>query len=141
MVAMGSGTADVHHVPGYATLKKGADYKLQYLNANKLAISASNVKAKGTYYVVVVGTGMGPVYPAIQHMAPANFGRKYSAAVIGLQMASAYIGSTLMPMVFGHIQQAVGIAVREQPLSASRHGIVVSAVEVQRHARDRGGDS
>ena len=60
---------------------------------------------------VVVGTGMGPVYPAIQHMAPANFGRKYSAAVIGLQMASAYIGSTLMPMVFGHIQQAVGIAV------------------------------
>ena len=39
------------------TLKKGADYKLQYLNASKKAISASNVKAKGTYYVVVVGTG------------------------------------------------------------------------------------
>ena len=40
---------------------------------------------------VVIGTGMGPVYPAIQHMAPANFGKKYSAAVIGLQMASAYL--------------------------------------------------
>ena len=60
---------------------------------------------------VVTGTGMGPVYPAIQHMAPANFGRKNSAAVIGLQMASAYIGSTFMPMVFGHIQQAVGIGI------------------------------
>lgn len=60
---------------------------------------------------VVIGTGMGPVYPAIQHMAPANFGKRYSAAVIGLQMASAYIGSTLMPMVFGHIQQAVGIGI------------------------------
>lgn len=60
---------------------------------------------------VVIGTGMGPIYPAIQHMAPINFGKRYSAAVIGLQMASAYIGSTLMPMVFGHIQQAVGIGI------------------------------
>ncbi len=60
---------------------------------------------------VLTGTGMGPVYPAIQHMAPANFGKKYSAAVIGLQMASAYTGSTLMPTVFGHVQQGVGIAV------------------------------
>ena len=60
---------------------------------------------------VVIGTGMGPVYPAIQHMAPSNFGRRHSAAVIGLQMASAYIGSTFMPMVFGNIQQAVGIGI------------------------------
>ena len=60
---------------------------------------------------VVTGTGMGPVYPAIQHMAPANFGRKNSAAVIGLQMASAYIGSTFMPMVFGHLQETVGIGI------------------------------
>ena len=60
---------------------------------------------------VVIGIGMGPVYPAIQHMAPSNFGPKYSAAVIGLQMASAYIGSTFMPMVFGHLQQAVGIRI------------------------------
>ena len=60
---------------------------------------------------VVIGTGMGPVYPAIQHMAPKNFGEKYSAAVIGLQMASAYIGSTFMPMVFGNIQEKVGIGI------------------------------
>ncbi|MBQ6150119.1 MAG: MFS transporter [Mogibacterium sp.] len=60
---------------------------------------------------VVIGAGMGPVYPAIQHMAPANFGKKYSAAVIGLQMASAYVGSTFMPMVFGHLQQHIGIGI------------------------------
>ena len=70
-----------------------------------------------THYVfaaigfVVIGTGMGPVYPAVQHMAPVNFGKKYSAAMIGLQMASAYVGSTFMPMVFGILQQAVGISV------------------------------
>ena len=70
----------------------------------------------GSYLVpavgfVVIGTGMGPVYPSIQHMAPSNFGARHSAAVIGLQMASAYIGSTFMPMVFGHLQQAAGIGV------------------------------
>ena len=60
---------------------------------------------------VIIGTGMGPVYPAIQHMAPTNFGKKYSAAVIGLQMASAYVGSTFMPMVFGILQQNIGIGI------------------------------
>ena len=60
---------------------------------------------------VITGIGMGPVYPAIQHMAPKNFGRRNSAAVIGLQMASAYIGSTFMPTVFGLLQQAVGIGI------------------------------
>ena len=60
---------------------------------------------------VIIGTGMGPVYPAVQHMAPTNFGKKYSAAVIGLQMASAYVGSTFMPMVFGILQQHIGIGI------------------------------
>ncbi len=60
---------------------------------------------------LIAGTGMGPIYPAIQHMAPANFGKKYSAAAIGLQMASAYVGSTFMPMIFGRLQHAVGIGI------------------------------
>ena len=60
---------------------------------------------------VIIGTGMGPVYPSIQHMAPTNFGKRYSASVIGLQMASAYVGSTFMPMVFGNLQQHIGIGI------------------------------
>lgn len=60
---------------------------------------------------VVIGTGMGPVYPAVQHMAPANFGKRNSAAVIGLQMASAYVGSTFMPMFFGILQEHIGISI------------------------------
>ena len=60
---------------------------------------------------VVIGTGMGPVYPGIQHMTPTNFGARYSATAIGLQMASAYVGSTFMPMVFGIIQEALGIGI------------------------------
>ena len=60
---------------------------------------------------LVIGTGMGPIYPSVQHMAPVHFGRKFSAPVIGLQMASAYIGSTFMPTVFGIIQQNIGIGI------------------------------
>ena len=58
---------------------------------------------------LLIGIGMGPIYPSIQHMAPDNFGKRYSAAVIGMQMASAYVGSTLMPLCFGLLQQALGI--------------------------------
>lgn len=60
---------------------------------------------------VIIGTGMGPIYPAIQHMAPSNYGHRYSAAVIGLQMAFAYVGSTFMPLVFGYLQQDFGISI------------------------------
>ena len=60
---------------------------------------------------VLIGTGMGPVFPSIQHMAPINFDKRYSAAVIGLQMASAYVGSAFMPMVFGNIQEHTGIGI------------------------------
>ena len=47
---------------------------------------------------------MGPIYPSIQHLAPLYFGKKASATVIGLQMAAAYCGTTLMPFIFGLIQ-------------------------------------
>jgi len=60
---------------------------------------------------VIIGTGMGPVYPSIQHMAPEKFGKEYSAAVIGLQMSSAYVGSTFMPTVFGILQEHIGIGI------------------------------
>ena len=60
---------------------------------------------------VLIGIGMGPIYPAIQHMAPDHFGKEYSAAVIGLQMACAYTGSTFLPLVFGHLQQKLGMGI------------------------------
>ena len=60
---------------------------------------------------VLAGAGMGPVYPALEHMAPERFGRKHSAAVIGLQMAAGYVGSTFMPLVFGFFQQMLTIRI------------------------------
>ncbi len=50
---------------------------------------------------VVLGLGCAPVYPAIIHATPDHFGAENSQAIIGIQMAAAYTGSTLMPPVFG----------------------------------------
>ena len=59
--------------------------------------------------LVVVGFGCAPVYPSIIHLTPANFGAENSQAIIGIQMASAYAGSTLMPPVFGLLARHVSM--------------------------------
>ncbi|WP_261807204.1 MFS transporter [Lapidilactobacillus luobeiensis] len=51
--------------------------------------------------LVVIGLGCAPIYPAIIHATPMNFGAENSQAIIGVQMASAYVGSTFMPPLFG----------------------------------------
>ena len=53
--------------------------------------------------LVLIGLGSGPVYPCIIHSTPAHFGPQRSQALIGVQMASAYVGTCLMPPVFGLI--------------------------------------
>ena len=50
---------------------------------------------------VLVGVGCAPIYPCIIHSTPEIFGEDKSQAIIGVQMASAYVGSLLMPSVFG----------------------------------------
>ena len=57
----------------------------------------------------IVGFGCAPIYPSIIHSTPYNFGRENSQAVIGIQMAGAYVGSTFMPTLFGALESAAGI--------------------------------
>ncbi|MCI1747043.1 MAG: MFS transporter [Acidipropionibacterium sp.] len=59
--------------------------------------------------LVAAGLGCAPIYPSIIHATPTNFGSQYSHAVIGIQMASAYLGTTLMPPLFGLISARTGI--------------------------------
>lgn len=51
--------------------------------------------------LVIIGLGCAPIYPSIIHSTPAHFGAHRSQAVIGVQMASAYVGSMTMPPLFG----------------------------------------
>lgn len=59
---------------------------------------------------VIIGLGCAPIYPCIIHSTPHYFGADKSQAIVGVQMASAYIGSMLMPAIFGFIGQNVSMS-------------------------------
>ena len=59
---------------------------------------------------VVIGVGCSPIYPCIIHMTPDVFGRDKSQAMIGIQMAFAYLGFCIMPPLFGLIAEHISIA-------------------------------
>ena len=57
----------------------------------------------------LIGLGCAPIYPCIIHSTPEHFGAERSQAIIGVQMASAYIGTCLMPPLFGLIANHISI--------------------------------
>lgn len=59
--------------------------------------------------LILIGLGCAPVYPCIIHSTPARFGADKSQAVIGVQMASAYIGTCIMPPIFGLIASHISV--------------------------------
>ena len=59
---------------------------------------------------ILVGLGCAPIYPSIIHSTPAHFGAENSQAIIGIQMAFAYIGSCVMPPLFGIIAEHITVA-------------------------------
>ena len=58
---------------------------------------------------ILIGLGCAPIYPCIIHSTPNHFGTNNSQAIIGVQMASAYIGTCLMPPLFGLIARHLSI--------------------------------
>ena len=61
--------------------------------------------------LVLVGLGCAPIYPSVIHSTPNHFGEENSQAIIGVQMASAYLGSLLAPPVFGLIANHISASV------------------------------
>ena len=59
--------------------------------------------------LIIVGLGCAPVYPSLIHATPAHFGAERSQAIIGVQMASAYMGTSLMPPFFGWVSARVSL--------------------------------
>ena len=58
---------------------------------------------------VAIGVGCAPIYPSLIHSTPDHFGADRSQAIIGVQMASAYTGTLLMPPLFGVLANAITI--------------------------------
>ncbi len=60
--------------------------------------------------LVVIGLGCAPIYPSIIHSTPQNFGKDNSQAMIGVQMAAAYVGNIIMPPFFGWIANKISVS-------------------------------
>ncbi|MDD4688687.1 MAG: MFS transporter [Eubacteriales bacterium] len=60
---------------------------------------------------IVIGLGCAPIYPCIIHSTPSNFGAENSGAIIGIQMASAYVGTTFIPSIYGFLGKAISFSI------------------------------
>ena len=60
--------------------------------------------------LILIGLGCAPIYPCIIHSTPGNFGADKSQALIGVQMASAYVGTCAAPPIFGLIANHITTA-------------------------------
>jgi fucose permease len=73
-----------------------------------IILPAENLLLPGFF---TIGLGCAPIYPSLIHETPRNFGAEKSQSIIGLQMASAYIGITFMPPLFGWVASHAGFFV------------------------------
>lgn len=73
-----------------------------------LLIPGSDILALAGF--IIIGLGCAPIYPCVIHSTPATFGEDKSQAIVGVQMASAYIGTTFMPPLFGLISKYISIS-------------------------------
>lgn len=61
--------------------------------------------------LIIIGLGCAPIYPCVIHSTPAYFGADKSQAIVGVQMASAYIGTTVAPPLFGLIGNHISMSI------------------------------
>ena len=59
--------------------------------------------------LMIIGLGCAPIYPTLLHETPRRFGAENSATLMGLQMATAYVGLTLMPPLLGVVVGRFGL--------------------------------
>lgn len=69
---------------------------------------SSNIQLIG---LIFIGLGCAPIYPAMLHDTPNRFGKELSQGIMGIQMATAYVGSTFMPPLFGAISKFIGFEI------------------------------
>lgn len=69
---------------------------------------SNNFKLVG---LILIGLGCAPIYPAMLHETPNKFGQELSQDIMGIQMATAYVGSTIVPPLFGMISKFSGFGI------------------------------
>ena len=81
-----------------------------YISLLAVVLTAIPLEITAVGGFILFGIGCAPIYPSIIHSTPATFGEEKSQGIIGVQMASAYFGSTFMPPIFGLIANHLSIS-------------------------------
>ncbi|WP_343208014.1 MFS transporter [Anaerolentibacter hominis] len=100
-------------VSGFLTLKLN-DRKMIRLGLVLVAVGVAAMllpfgEVSALAGLIFIGLGCAPIYPCIIHSTPEHFGADRSQAIIGVQMASAYIGTCIMPPLFGLIANHISV--------------------------------
>ena len=95
---------------GFVTMKL-SDTQMTRLGFSVIAVGIAVMfvpaPAAASAALVLIGLGCAPIYPCMIHATPARFGAERSQSVIGVQMASAYVGTLAMPPLFGLVARHV----------------------------------
>lgn len=87
--------------------------------------------------IILLGLGTAPVYPSMLHETPRRFGAAASQAIMGLQMAFAYVGSTCFPPLFGTMASWTGIGLFPYYVMTCAVVMLVASEWLQRRIRAR----
>lgn len=117
------------------------------LGDNKMIYLGTGIALSGVFCIVlpfkitsiigfaVIGLGCAPVYPCIIHSTPKNFGAENSQGIIGIQMASAYVGSTFMPPIFGILANYISLKLMPLYLAFFFLLLIVMITRTERECR------
>lgn len=101
-------------VSGFLTMKLSDQNMIRLGQAMILLGIVVMIIPAGAYLslagLIMIGLGCAPIYPCIIHSTPTHFGEDKSQAVIGVQMAFAYVGTLAMPPFFGVIANKINVS-------------------------------
>ena len=94
-------------ISGFVTMKL-TDHQMIRLGQAIIGLGVIIMLIPGPYELslagfILTGLGCAPIYPSVIHSTPATFGPQLSQSIIGVEMASAYVGTCVMPPIFGLI--------------------------------------
>jgi fucose permease len=73
---------------------------------------------------IIIGMGLAPIYPSMLHQTPVYFGKHNSQAAMGIQMAFAYTGATLVAPLLGQSLATISFLIFPYFLLACVAGIM-----------------
>ncbi len=101
-------------ISGFLTIKLNDDSMIRLgsalIGTGIILLFLPGMKEIALLAFILIGLGCAPIYPSIIHSTPVHFGPERSQAIIGVEMASAYIGNCLMPPFFGILANHISIA-------------------------------